>query len=142
MPQKDTEELLHSLNGAKSLTEYLVQNEEEMISSDLTQLLADLIKQKNIRKTELVKATGLSEVYIYEILSGRKRPQRNCLLQICFALQMTQEEVQQLLKQSGYPLLYPRRRRDSVILYALEKQMTLAEAEELLIRYGMEGIIK
>lgn len=55
---------------------------------------------------------------------------------MCFALKLSFEEVQNLLKATGYPILYARINRDSIIIFALQHDITLTDTNELL--FSME----
>ena len=55
---------------------------------------------------------------------------------MCFALKLSFEEVQNLLKATEYPILYARINRDSIIIFALQHNITLTDTNELL--FSME----
>ena len=56
--------------------------------------------------------------YCYEIMSGTpKNSSRDKIILLCFGLNLTVDEAQQLLKKSGYAALYARDSRDSIIIF-------------------------
>ena len=61
----------------------------------------------------------MSEVYLHQVFSGRRNPSRSRLLCLCFGLNASLEETQELLKQCGFAQLYPKDRRDAIILYGI-----------------------
>ena len=60
-----------------------------------------------------------SEVYLHQVFSGRRTPSRDRLVSLCVGLGASLEELQQILKQAGYAQLYPKVRRDAIIIYGL-----------------------
>ena len=70
--------------------------------------------------------------YLYQVLSGRRNPSRDRLLCICFGLGTSVEETQRLLQQAGFAPLYPRLRRDAVILHGIAHGTPLAEVNDRL----------
>ena len=83
----------------------------------------------------------MSESYIYEIFGGKKsNPSRNKLLQIAFAMSLDLETTQKLLKIAKVGTLYPRIKRDSIIIFALNKNLDFFECENLLEQAKVEGL--
>ena len=74
----------------------------------------------------------LNEIYAHQIFSGKRNPSRDKLICLCFGLGLDVEEMQLLLRACGYSNLYVKRRRESVILYARLKGLTLLQCNELL----------
>lgn len=54
------------------------------------------------------------------------------MLQLAFGLGVGVEETQRLLRLADRSPLYPKLRRDAIILYCLNRRKTLAETQELL----------
>ena len=59
-------------------------------------------------KTTLAKSSGISEVYLHQVFSGRRCPSRNRLLCLCFGLSVEVEEAQRLLQHAHHAPLYAR----------------------------------
>ena len=96
-------------------------------------MLAD---SRGMTKADIVKASNLNEIYAYQILSGARRPSRDKLLCMCFALNATLEETQEVLKKSDFAPLYARNQWDSIIMYALSHDRTVIQLNEDLFDYG------
>ena len=67
-------------------------------------------------------------------------PSRNKLLQIAFAMNLDLDSTQKLLKIANVGILYPRIKRDSIIIFALNKKLDFFECEDLLEKGEVEGI--
>lgn len=74
----------------------------------------------------------MSEVYLHQVLSGRRNPSRDRLLCLCLVLGTELEETQTLLQSAGYARLYPKVRRDAVIIHALIHRTDLNEVNDKL----------
>ena len=57
---------------------------------------------------------------------------RDKVLLLCLGAAFSFEEVQTLLKQTGYPMLYARIARDSAIIFAFRQHMSPIDTNELL----------
>lgn len=135
--KKSTMELLQLIAKTSSFEEYKAKAEGEFIEKrPLCSYLGQLLVEKDMEKKDVIRRSGLARTYAYDIFRGEKEPSRDKLLALCFAMDLSAEETQGLLKATEYPQLYARIRRDSAILYALEHGMTLFDVNELL--YEME----
>lgn len=133
---KKTQELLDILKGVAQPEDYIKKEESNLVKMELHEYIQNLLKNKGISSGQLIKNSGLDRTYTYQILSGVKRPSRDKVLAICFTLKLSFEEVQSLLKATGYPILYARINRDSIIIFALQHNKTLTDTNELL--FSME----
>lgn len=138
---KSTNELLETLKRSPSIIDYLVTEDENLVSASLSDCMNFLITRKSLDKSTVIQHSGLQRNYAYQILSGeRKNPSRNKVLALCFGMHLTLEETQSLLKCTNYPALYPRIERDCVIIYALQRSHSVGEVNELLFEMNFEII--
>lgn len=138
--KKNTEELLHTLKNSPDLDTYFSQEENNLITTTLPDYLKALCEEKNISKAQCAKVSGLDRTYVYQIFSGAKHPTRDKLLALCFGFSLDLEETQNLLKSTSYPILYAKNKRDSAIIFALERKYTLIELNELLFEMELKLI--
>ena len=139
MIHKSTDELTNELKAAANVKDYLLKNRENMLSSDLPEYLEQLLSQKGLKKADVIRGSLLGRAYIYKIFSGEKKPSRDKLLAISFGLGLSEEETQKMLKLSGSRELYARDGRDALILFALQRGMSIMDTNELLLdhRFAM-----
>lgn len=140
--KKTTDELFLNLKSNHNLEQYFTANEEELIQSDLGMYLYLLLEEKNISATQAARRSFLSKSQIYNILNNQTQPSRAFILRLAFGVRATLEQAQQLLRLSEQQLLYPRVKRDAVLIFALENRLSLEYAHEALLKRGMEGLIK
>ena len=108
-----------------SIDTYLQGNAALFVNQDVVVVLTELYEQKHLTKAALARRAGMSEVYLHQVFAGRRNPSRDRLLCLCIGLEATVEETQQLLRQAGYAQLYPRVRRDAIILHAIAHGIAL-----------------
>ena len=84
----------------------------------------------------MVRGSLLSRAYVYQIFSGEKMPSRDKLIAIAFGLHLSDVETQALLKLSKNRELYARDERDAIILFALQRNKSVLETNDLLFELG------
>lgn len=139
--KKDTSEIVEELGLCPDFQTFYQENRDYMISGTLAQMLEQLVVDKGLKKSQVIKSAEMSEVYGYQIFSGVRVPERKKLLCLAVAMKLTIEECQQLLKCAGYSQLYVKLPFDSVVLYGLCKQLSVMEINELLFSYGLETLV-
>lgn len=132
MKKKETDNLQQELMDSPDLTRFLSQNQDQFVNKSTAELLNLLFEKKNISKAALAKQSCMSEIYLHQIFAGRRNPSRNRLLCLCFGLDASVEETQELLKLCGMAQLYPKLKRDAIIYYGLLHGLPLFEINDKL----------
>lgn len=141
--QKSTDELLKILNAEEEIESYIEENKQDLINLSLSDYLDDMLKKYNISKNEAINNSALNQIYGYQIFDGKKKsPSRDKLIQLIFGLGLDVTDAQRLLKIAGVNELYPRIKRDSIIIFAINKKVSVSECDELLFELGEETILK
>ena len=138
--QKDTTKIVEELKLCNNFKTFYNENHSSMINCTLAELLDQHIKGKNLKKSEIIKNSELSEVYAYQIFSGIRIPNRNKLLSLCIGMKINLKETQELLRCAGYPTLYVKHPFDSIIIYGICKKLSVIEINELLFNYDLETL--
>lgn len=141
MENKTTDELTNQLKKADRIESYIDANRDEFLTDSIADLLNKLLIKKDLKKSDVVKDSNLHRTYVYEIFNGDKTPSRDKILAIAFAMRLTLDETQVLLKRSGNRELYSRDRRDSIIMFALDKKKSLIDCN-ILLSDSTEEILK
>lgn len=137
---KSTDDLQQELMETPDLDQFLSDNEENFINNSVCELLNRLFRKRDISKAALAKQSGMSEVYLHQVFAGRRNPSRSRLLCLCFGLQTTVEETQELLKQCGFARLYSKNRRDAIILYGILNGQDLFTVNDKLFAENEETL--
>ena len=125
MDKKNTDGLRQELMDSTNLSQFLSRNQEQFVDKSVAELLNHLFEKKNISKAVLAKQAGMSEIYLHQIFAGRRTPSRNRLLCLCYGLEASIEETQELLRLCGMAELYPKLKRDAIIYYGLLHKLDL-----------------
>lgn len=139
---KSTKELMDELMKANNIGDYLKANSEHMISGELSTYLSNILKKKGLVKSAVIKKSELSEVMGYQIFSGTRNPSRDSLISVCVAMELDIEQVQELLKVAQFAPLYPKSKRDSVIINGIANKKSVAEINESLYDNGEDTLNK
>ncbi len=137
---KDTSKIVEELGLSSAFMTFYSENKDYMVKKDLSQLLDELISKYDLKKSQVIRAAEMSEVYAYQIFSGLRVPERKKLLCLAIAMGLNIEEVQRLLKSGGFAPLYVKLPFDSIILYGICKGLSVVEINELLFEYELETL--
>ena len=137
---KDTNNMQQELMSAPDLDRFLSENQDNFLSGNILELLNALFQKRSISKAALAKQSGMSEVYLHQVFAGRRNPSRSRLICLCFGLSATLDETQELLKQGGFAQLFPKNRRDAIIIYGLVNSASLFEVNDKLFSESEETL--
>lgn len=137
---KDTSKIVEELGLSPDFKTFYNENRDYMVKEDLSQLLDKFITKYGLKKSQVIRAAEMSEVYAYQIFSGLRVPERKKLLCLAIAMKLTLDEVQTLLKCAGYSTLYVKLPFDSIILYGICKKLSVVEINQILYEYDLETL--
>ena len=132
MKKKDTNELMNELIHSDNTDEYCSKNAQFMVNDKISIYLNNILENKRLVKSKIIKKTELSEVQCYQIFDGRRKPSRDSLLSICIAMELSLDETQQILKAGGFAPLYPKNQRDVIIIKGIQNDLSVAQINEHL----------
>ena len=140
MNPNTTDTLLQELLSTYKLDRFLTENDASFRDVPLQEAIQRIFDEKGMSKAQLAKQSGISEVYLHQLFSGRRFPSRSRLLCLCFGLGATVDEAQSLLQQARHAPLYSRDRRDAIIIFALSHHMTLFEVNDKLFTENLDTL--
>lgn len=130
-----TQELLKILHMARNVSELQEYTENLSINSGFqtfAEYLWYILREKGITESTLIRDSQIQRTYAYQILNGTKNPGRDKVIALCLAARMNFEETQRALILADLGQLYPRRHRDSILIFALEHNLDVQQTNELL----------
>jgi hypothetical protein len=131
-----TEELLNDLVSSSNLGDFLEEHDRDMTDRSLADYLQQLLAEKNLKQSRVVRMSGLAEHYGREIFSGKKcHPDRDKVLSIALAMALDRRETNRLLTAAGVSELYSKNRRDAIIIFCLDRGCSLQKVNEELYRF-------
>ena len=134
MERRNTDDLRSELMDTPDLTTFLAANEDNFSSASAVARLNEMLEKKGLSKA------GMSEIYLHQIFAGRRNPSRSRMLCLCFGLSASLEETQELLRLCGLAELYPKVRRDAIIIYGLLHGMDLFAVNDRLFSEDEETL--
>lgn len=140
MWQKNTDDLQQEMMSSLNLGNFLSDNQQSFLTENVSVALNRLYEKRELTKSKLAKQSYMSEIYLHQIFSGHRHPSRSRLICLCYGLSATLEETQELLKLGGLAQLYPKIKRDSIIMYGIVHGVSLFEINDKLFEEGMETL--
>ncbi len=136
--KKTTNELVNEIKSSKEIEGFFNRNEAEFAEENLSDYLEFIMTQKGLQKSKVVARSGLNRIYAYQIFSGKRFPSRDKLIAICFGLQLSLEETDELLKYAGFSALYARNKRDAIIIFSINNKKSIFAVNDMLFENGFE----
>ena len=128
-----TEDLLARLLDAQNPEEYLCQ-EDSVFDRTLPDYLYQLLNERGMNRADVVRGSGLNSAHLYDIFDGESNVGRDRAIMLAFGLCCSLVETQRLLRLAGVSELWPKVRRDAIIIWCIEQGMTRAECDDELYR--------
>ena len=133
--EKKTDDLLTILQDARTqgdLKRYI--EDTAQYATDYVTYINELIRSRGIEKTDLIAATGIERTYLYQCLNGTRKPGRDYAVAICLAARCTLEETTRCLELLSAGILYAKNTRDAILIYAVNRSMSVNQTNELLFQ--------
>lgn len=109
------------------------ENQSSITDPTLREYLEKLLSLKGLKRQDVIKNAELDSNYINQLFSGIKtKPGRNQTLSLAFGFELNNEETARLLKIAGVGALYPKNKRDAVIIHSLETGKSITQTNEIL----------
>lgn len=137
--EKSTEDLLKRLLASSTVDEYL--SEGKTLDRTLATYLEEPRERLGVKKAAVVRDSGLNPTVVYDIFAGKSRPGRDHVIMLAFGLHCSLIETQRLLRLAGVAELWPKVRRDSIIIWCIENGKTRAECEDELWSRGEKTLL-
>ncbi|MBQ8182329.1 MAG: hypothetical protein IJ025_00320 [Clostridia bacterium] len=133
MKYKRTEDLLEQLKKQNiKYDDYLAKNEDSFVVQDLSEYWREVIEKSNMTKVDIINKADIGYTYFYNVIGGKSIPSRDTLVKLFLSMRAGLEECQKALKLYNWSGLYPKNKRDSILIYALAHSLSLYDTEEIL----------
>jgi hypothetical protein len=146
MNEKRTEELKNVLGQThlSDFDKYCKENKESLIteSNDFSTYIKEIISARGLTQQNVFLKADIPERYGYKILSGEKHTkQRDVILRICYAAELSLDETQRALKKYEMPELYAKIPRDALLMIIFnERPGSIIDVNSVLKKNGMEPL--
>lgn len=133
----NTNTLMRRLFKAADLDAYIQGNDSDLQAPDFYTLLRSYCEQRKMLPAHVIEQSQIERTYGHQLFNGTRRPSRDKVIQLALGLGLCVDETQRLLRAAGKSPLYPRLKRDAVILYGIRKKLPILAVQESLTRYGL-----
>lgn len=140
---KTTKELTSKLSSITSTRELRIFNttlESKYPNTSFSTYISEQISASRLSPAEIIQKAELQRNYGYQLLNGTRKPGRNKVISLALALKLPFSEVQRALTIAGEGSLYPKVKRDSIIIFAINKQFSVSDTNELLFKSGEDTL--
>lgn len=136
---KRTNDLMEELSGQDTdLDRYFEENPTSFINVDIKEFWKNAVDTSSKTKSDIINKADMSYCYFYDVINGRKIPSKDKIIRIVLAMNLSLDDCQEALRISGKSALYPRIKRDSIIIYAINKGYSIYQTNDLLLEHGEE----
>lgn len=136
---KRTNDLMEELSGQDTdLDTYFEENPTSFINVDIKEFWKNAVHTSSKTKSDIINKADMSYCYFYDVINGRKIPSKDKIIRIALAMNLSLDDCQEALRISGKSALYPRIKRDSILIYAINKGYSIYQTNDLLAEHGEE----
>lgn len=133
MKYKRTECLLEQLKQQNiKYDDFLAENEDSFVVQDLSDYWQEIIQKSNMTKVDIINKADIGYTYFYNVIGGKSIPSRDTIVKLFLSMRAGLEDCQQTLKLYNWSDLYPKNKRDSILIYGLAHSLSLYDTEDLL----------
>lgn len=138
MDEKTTDELNHILKSCTTLShlEAALTELPEKERLTLKCYLEELLETKGLNKADVIREANIARTYGYQIFQGERLASRDKLIALSAAMHLTLQECNRLLTIAKAGILYSKNRRDAILIFGLERELSLIDINELLHEMG------
>ncbi len=133
MKTKDLENIL-TKNEGNDLDSLLDKIDER----DFVSYLNSLIRASALSNAKIISLSNIERTYYYQILNGTRTPGKDKVIALALVLKLDLEKTNRLLKLSKNASLYPKIKRDAVIMYCLGNKYDVYKTNLYLLDHGYE----
>jgi hypothetical protein len=127
-----TSTFFRNLFKTSSIKEFIEKNRDEMCLPSFSQYITKLCEKKKEVPERIIRRANIERSFGHQLFKGTKKPSRDTVLQFAFGFEADVDMAQEMLKHSRMSPLYPRVKRDAVILYCLNNRFTIVETQNVL----------
>jgi len=135
--ETSTGDLLKTIYRAGTIDEYFMDHIGGRGLPSFSEYIKAICKRREDTVEHIIKRSGIERTYGHQIFNGTRKPSRDKVLQLALGFGMDVEETQRMLKIAEKNELYPRIKRDAMLLYCITHGKGYAETQEALKLYKL-----
>lgn len=130
-----TNELLERLNNTENISaldDYTEDTSNYHLVTTFSEFMENKLRESNLSPARVIESAQIQRNYGYQILNGTKKPGRDKIIALCLALELPLDDVQRALTLAKEGILYPKNIRDSILIFCINKKISVMRTNELL----------
>lgn len=133
-----TSYLFNKLSKTKNIKQFIQINEDDMKLPKFHTYINIKCSEIGEVPERILNRAGIESSYGHQIFKGTRMPSKDKVVQLAFGFGFGLEDTQLLLKLAQHSLLYPRIKRDAIIIYCLNRKKNIIETQALLHELGLK----
>jgi hypothetical protein len=118
--KESTSTLLQRIFKTTSLERLIKRfDESEFDIPAFSEYISTICSERNVPPQHIINKADIERTYGHQLFNGTRTPSRDKVLQLALGFGLSFDETQKLLRVAGKSALYPKIKRDAVIIYAL-----------------------
>lgn len=138
--ERITSELLEQLLASATPEAYLMA-ENTTVDRTLPDYLFSLLDEKGLKRSDVIRASGINATVVYDIFQGKSRPGRDHAVMLAFGMGCDLREAQRLLRLAGAAELWCKVPRDAILIWCFEHGFSREQADDELYRLGEKTLL-
>lgn len=127
-----TSDLLSLIFKTLSPSQFLEQNSDHLTVPSFSVYITNMCKERGEVPEHIIKKTPLERSYGHQLFTGRRNPSRDTVIMLAFGFEADLDTAQQLLRIADFSPLYPRGKRDAVLIYCLYHHKSMIDTQIML----------
>jgi len=134
MPKEkiSTSALLRKLFKTANLESFIKHHSEQFDTVPFHTYINQLCAETGTIPAHVINKSGIERTFGHQLFNGIRKPSRDKVIQLAFGFVMDYEQTQELLKISRHRALYPKIKRDAVIIFALNRGLPVTDVQVTL----------
>ena len=136
--KSSTGNLLGRLMKTTDIERFIGMNCENMKLPSFHSYITERCAELGELPERIANRAGIESSYCHQIFKSTRKPSRDKVLQLAFGFGFNFEDTQTLLKIAQHSLLYPKIKRDAVVIFCLNRKRSMIETQTLLQELGLK----
>lgn len=141
MTDINTEILFKQLKESNDIKSYVTKHKQNLNQNGFVTYLNTLLREKDLKKADVITDSTIHRTYAYQVFSGIKQPSRDKVILMGFGLKTSIDEMNRLLSFAKYSVLYPKDKRDAIVIFGMMNHKDIDEINGLLEDIGCEYLV-
>ena len=132
-----TDEMLALMFRERDLEQILRNNESSYLNLSFADYISSWCRNNSVVPEHVINRANLDRSYGHQLFNGKRTPSRDTVIKLAFGMEADVAQAQRMLRIAGKSTLYPRVKRDTVIIYCLHNGISLIDTEIILADMGL-----